>query len=141
MRLVAMAVLIAAAGLSAFSCATVPAQTEPLAPGEMRLLKIEVPPGDLYGNIVQVFDILFEADGHPAVRRACFYWSGDGPYCSSVKRVSYGSPGTIQVELRPNPPSTRAYGTYKLEGYVEYIRDGKPARTNVVDVYISVILK
>ena len=139
MKVSFMAALVLAAGLSAHSCATVPA--EPMTPGEMRLLKIQAPTGDIRANIVYVFDLFFEAEGRPAVKRACFYWSGDGPYCSNVKRVNYGSPGTIEVELRSNPPGTYGYGTHQLECYVEYDRDGKSARTNVVGTHIAVMIK
>ncbi|RPJ06296.1 MAG: hypothetical protein EHM36_07160 [Deltaproteobacteria bacterium] len=139
MKLSWIASLVVAAGFSALSCATVP--TEPLAPGEMRLLKMEAPTGDIRANIVYVFDLFFEADGHPTVKRACFYWSGDGPYCSNVKRVNYGSPRTVEVELRSIPPGIFGYGTYQLECYVEYIRDGKPVRTNVVGAHVAVMLK
>jgi hypothetical protein len=139
MRRALLMVLTIAMGLSVSSCATVP--TQPLAPGEVRLLKIGAPQGDIMANITQIFDIYFEAEEQPAFRRACFYLSGDGPFCTAVKRVHYGSPATLEVELRLKPPGNYAYGTYQLECFVEYLRDGKPTRTNVVGTHISVMLK
>jgi len=117
------------------SCATV--STEPLAPGEVRLLGINIPEsGGLITNLRYVANINFEADGRPEITRACFSWSGDGPYCFKVTNVNYGW-GTIKVDFKstPNP------GTYTLESYVLYIRDGRTRPTNVVSTYISVIHK
>ena len=131
--------LVVTVGLGLFSCATVP--TEPLASGEMRLLRIEAPQGDVLANIQYVYDIKFEAEGKPRVTRVCFYWSNDGPYCLRPRSVKYGSPGVIEVELRAKPPATYASGTYELETYVEYIRDGKSTRTNAVSTHISVFLR
>ncbi len=77
--------------------------------------------------------IHFEADGKPEIETACFSWSGDRPSCYKVKDVEFGSPGTIKVRLRTNDP-----GEYILEGYVEYVRDGKKQKTNVVSSQILV---
>jgi hypothetical protein len=140
MRFVLMMVLIV---MTALSCATAPTvPTGALAQGEMRLLKIVPPFGDVLANITQVFDINFEADGHPSVKRICIYLSGDGPYCSNtVKRVNYGSQANIEVELRLKPPGTYTYGSYQLECYAEYLRDGRTVRTNMVSTHINVMLK
>jgi hypothetical protein len=50
-----------------------------------------------------------------------------------VKDVSYGSPGTVKIKLYTYDP-----GTYILKGYVEYIRDGKTEKSNVVSSPISI---
>jgi len=119
--------------LLVFSCATVP--TGPLSPGEVRLLKMDVPrEGDVRLGVPFMVNINFEADGRPEMRRACFFWSGDGPYCSKVTKVNYGSPGTIYVELL-----TWSSGQYFLESYVLYVQDGKTRRTNVVDTHIYIV--
>lgn len=114
------------------SCATVP--TGPLAPGEVRLLGINISGiGDLLSNLKYAANINFEADGRPEITRACFSWSGDGPYCFKVTEVNYGS-GTIEVDFRsPSNP-----GFYTLESYVLYIRDGRTRSTNVVSTNIFV---
>ena len=122
------------------SCATAPL-LEPLASGEMRLLRLEPPTGEVLANIQYVYTVLFESDGKPRVTRVCFYWSNDGPYCVRPKKVEYGSPGTIEVELRARPPGASSFGTYDLETYVEYIREGKSTRTNIVSNHITVFLK
>jgi hypothetical protein len=113
------------------SCATVP--TAPLASGELRLLSIHAEKGDIRVNFPFVVNINFEADGKPEIRTACFYFSGDGPYCFKVTDVNYGSPGTIKVQIR-----AKNSGSYALESYVFYVRDGKPQPTNVVNYQIRV---
>jgi hypothetical protein len=56
------------------SCATVP--TEPLAPGELRLLSLEVEgAGSVRGDTLIQVKVTFEAEGRPELRKACFYWS------------------------------------------------------------------
>jgi hypothetical protein len=116
-----------------FSCATVP--NEPLAPGEVRLLRMDVPKeGDIRSGYLFTVNYNFEADGRPEMRRACFFWSGDGPYCSRVTKVTYGSPKTIQVDLIANMT-----GYYFLESYIQYVQDGKTRSTNVVSTHIYII--
>jgi len=117
------------------SCATV--STKPLAPGEVKLLGIKIPEiGDLAANLQYPVDLSYETDGRPEITRACFSWSGDGPYCFKVKDVNYGS-GTIRVDFRSN----RRPGVYLLEGYVLYIKDGRTTRTNSVGTRVTVIFK
>jgi hypothetical protein len=112
--------------LLVFSCATVP--SGPLSPGEVRLISMYVPhPEGIRENFPFVLIINFEADGKPEIKRACFYWSGDGPSCFKVIDVDYGSPGTIRVE-----PLARRAGSYVLETYVQYIRDGKTQQTKAI---------
>jgi hypothetical protein len=126
-RITALFIIILISGVILFvsSCAT--ALTGPIAPGEVRLLKTDIPhEGTIKRNLRFIVNINFEADGKPEIRIACFNWSGDGPYCFKVADVSYGSPGTIRVE-----PLTKDYGSYALETFVLYVRDGKTQRTKV----------
>ena len=115
-----------------FSCATVP--TGPLGLGELRLLSIDVPRnvGIKQKSSYEV-GIHFKADGEPEIETACFSWSGDRPRCYKVHDVEFGSPGTIKVRLRTIEP-----GEYMLLAYVEYVRDGKKQKTNVVSSQILV---
>src|SRR4030042_5527897 len=100
------------------SCSTV--STGPLASGEVRLLSMQVPmKGDIKINFPFVVNIHFEADGKPEIRTACFSFSGDGPYCYKVSDISYGSPGTIKVQVR-----AKTSGSHALESFVYYIKDG-----------------
>ena len=127
------ALMVGAVFLIVSSCATVP--TEPLSSGELRLLKIEVPQkDDLRERLPFVVNIGFEADSTPEIVTACFFWSGQGPYCSKVTNVTYGAPGTIKVNLRP-----RNSGPYTLEGYIVYLKNGKTQSTNVVGTHIRVL--
>jgi len=82
---------------------------------------------DIQRGIPFAVNITFLAEGRPEIRTACFYWSGDGPNCFKVKDVSYGSPGTINVE-----PRAMSSGSLVLETYVLYIRDGKTQPTKII---------
>jgi hypothetical protein len=126
-----VALLAVAVLLMVPSCATV--STKPLAPGEVRLLGINISEiGGIRANSQYPVNISFEADGRPEITTACFSWSGEGPYCFKVRDVNYGS-GTIKVDFRS--PANR--GNYTLESYVLYIRDEKTRSTNVVRTHIS----
>jgi hypothetical protein len=131
---ISIAVLAMEAGLLGIaSCAAVP--NKPLAPGELRLLSVLVPEKEkIKVNLPIAVNISFEADGKPEVRAACFTLSGDGPHCSKVTDVDYGSPGTIRVQIRTKNPGSRL-----LECYVLYLRDGKVQPTNVVSTYLPLI--
>jgi len=134
-RITALFIMILISGVILFvsSCATAP--TGPINPGEVRLLKMDIPhEGTIKRNLRFIVNINFEADGKPEIRTACFNWSGDGPYCFKVTDVNYGSPGTIRVE-----PLARDYGSYALETYVLYIRDGKTQRTKIISTPINIV--
>lgn len=119
-------VLVSGVILLISSCATVPTGT--LAPGEVRLLRIDLPnEGDIRRGIPFAVTITFEAEGRPEIRTACFYLSGDGPYCFKVQDVEYGSPGTINAE-----PRIVDSGSFVLEAYVLYLRDGKTQPTKKI---------
>ena len=114
------------------SCATAP--TGPIAPGELRLLRIEVPNEvSVKKSLPFAVNIVFEADGKPEIKTACFSFSGDGPYCYRVLDVDYGSPGTIRVE-----PRARISGMYVLEVYVLYVRDGKTQLSKKISSPITI---
>ena len=112
------------------SCATVP--TEPLAPGELRLLSLQMG-GNAGVNVSVRVKVLFEADGKPEIRRACFTWSGDGLSCVKVSQVEYGSPGSLTVWV-----TAPKHGSFVLEGYVDYIRNGRPWPSNKVSTQVTV---
>jgi hypothetical protein len=133
MKSILIAVLMGGVVLSVVSsCATVP--TGPLAPGEVRLLSIDVRRNEpITRNISYLVDIIFEAKGEPQIKRACFYWSGDGPHCFEVTNVSFGLQRAFQLYL-PGLGS----GLYRLECYAQYIRDGETRKTNVVSTQIAV---
>lgn len=125
-------VLMAGGILLISACATVP--TGPLAPGEVKLLRIDIlHEGTIKRNMPFTVNITFEADGKPEIRSVCFYWSGDGPKCFKAQDVSYGSPGTVMAE-----PRAIGFGSYVLEAYVLYIRDGKTQPTKKISspIYI-----
>ncbi len=132
MRSALLTLLLGGMITAAFSCATV--KSGPLAPGEVRLIKMEIPHQEsIVRNLPFVVTIEFEADGKPEIRRACFYWSGDGPFCFKVMGVSYGSPGTIRVE-----PRAKESGSQVLEAYVLYMKDGKTQPTKIISSRVQV---
>ncbi len=132
MKSVFLTLLLGGVAVGAFSCATV--ESGPRAPGEVRLIRMEIPHEEsIVRNLPFVVMIQFEADGKPEIRRACFYWSGEGPYCSKVADVSYGSPGTIRVE-----PRAKESGSHVLEAYALYVRDGKTQPTKVISSRVLV---
>jgi hypothetical protein len=122
--------------LAISSCATV--SKEPLAPGQLRLLRASIPgSGLVYLGTVYDVDITFEADGKPTIRRACFYfsWSGEGPFCYAVRPrdVEFGPPGSLRVTL---PPAGKS-GPSRVDCFVEDWQDSKILRTNVIHFSID----
>ena len=131
MRAVLIGVLMGACVLMVSSCATVP--QEPLMQGELRLLGMNfVEIGAIRQFVDHQVDIKFEADGRPEVTRACFYWSEDGPHCTTVKDVNYGS-GIINV-IVPAPLK----GAYAFKAYIYYMREGKTLRSNAVETPVHI---
>jgi hypothetical protein len=133
MRFILITILTGGIMLLVSSCVTVP--TKPLASGELRLLSINTPERmEIKRNVPFEVEINFEADGEPNIRNVCFYWGGDGPHCFKVTDVNYGSPGTIKVKLTVTIP-----GSYALESYVVYTREGKGQPTNIVSTNLRVL--
>jgi hypothetical protein len=105
-----------------------------LKKGELRLLDMEIrQPTRLLTNVQFWVRVNFEADGNPEIRRACFYWLGDGPYCVNVKDVEYGSFAYFDV------PLVARYGRSVLQCYVEYLRDERIERSNAVAYSVNVV--
>jgi hypothetical protein len=107
-----------------------------LKKGELRLLDMEIPdPARLRPNVQFWIRVNFWSDGNPEIRRACFYWYGDGPYCVNVnvRDVEYGSVAYFYV------PLDARYGSSVLQCYVEYLRDEKIERSNAVVYRVNVV--
>ena len=115
------------------SCATVP--KESLGPGDLRLTGVEFPEfGGIRRNLKYLVSIKFEADGRPEIPKACFYWGTDGPYCSNVMDVNYGT--QIATVDTPIPPQN---GMYRFRVFVYYVRDGRNVRSNMTETTVTVI--
>ncbi len=113
-------------GLS--SCATTP--KTPLAPGEVRLLSMDVVGAGLEAHSSFAVNIFFGAAGIPKIQRVCFYELWRYQYCSEVTDASYftlGKKRGFQVRLPGIGP-----GSHRVECYAEYVRNGEIQRTNVV---------
>ncbi|HVP78453.1 MAG TPA: hypothetical protein VMV04_11210 [Thermodesulfobacteriota bacterium] len=124
LALVLMSVLIL---LASSSCI-------PLRKGELRLLDMQIyDPARIRTNGQFWIRVHFEADGQPEIRKACFYWFGDGPYCVNVRYVEYGSFAYFDV------PLTARYGSSVLQCYVEYLRDEKTVQSNALAHSVNVI--
>ena len=105
-----------------------------LKKGELRLLDMEIHnPARILTSAQFWIRVHFEADGNPEIRRACFYWFGDGPYCVNVKDVEYGSFAYFDV------PLVARYGPSVLQCYVEYLRDERIERSNAVAHRVNVV--
>jgi hypothetical protein len=105
-----------------------------LKKGELRLLNMEIHgPTRILTDAQFWIRVNFEADGKPEIRRACFYWFGDGPYCVNVKDVEYGSFAYFDV------PLVARYGPSVLQCYVEYLRDERIERSNAVAHRVNVV--
>jgi hypothetical protein len=130
MKRILISILMSVAILLAISsCATV-------KKGELRLFSMDIPEnGNLKVNIPFWVRIYFEADGNPEIRRACFFWSGDGPYCFNVRDVKYGSLAYFEV------PLLARLGSDSLQCYVEYVRDGKIQRSNAIASFITGVMR
>jgi hypothetical protein len=106
--------------------------------GELRLLNnMEIlDPERLRTNVQFWVRVYFEAEGQPEIRRACFYWTGDGPHCVPVpvKDIVYGSVAYFEV------PLSARFGTNSLQCYVEYLRDEKTERSNAISSSIEVLI-
>lgn len=118
--------------LGASSCATVPKKS--FVPTEVRLLSIDIQGGEgIKANIPFGVNIFFEAEGETEIKRACFYRSGEGPYCFDVTYATFATKRALQVQLPGISP-----GSYRAECYVEYISDGETRKTNVIATQIFV---
>ena len=113
------------------SCATVP--NEPLAPGEIRLLSVEVLGSGIKEGAAFPVNVFFEGEGRVEIKKACFYESEERQYCSDVSYVTWGTKRAFQVYL----PSTKS-GFYRVECYVEYIRNGEIRKSNVIVTQITI---
>jgi len=114
------------------SCATVP--TEPPAPGEVRLLKVRFTEiGAIKMNLQYEVHLNFESAGEIEVKRACFFWSGNGPHCFPIKDIWYGIPGTIVTIV-----TTPEKGLHSCETYVLYVRDGRTLRSNMISTPVEI---
>ncbi len=113
------------------SCATVP--KEPLAPGEIRLLSMEVVGGGIKGGSSFPVYVFFEGEGRVEITKACFYESEESQYCSAVSYTTLGTKKAFQVFLLGI-----STGSHRVECYAEYLRDGEIRRTNVIATQISI---
>ena len=114
--------------LGVSSCATM--SKAPLAPGEVRLLSMDVVGAGLEAYSSFAVNVFFQAAEDPKIKRACFYELRWGKYCSDISEASYFSLGTkraFQVRLPGIGP-----GSHRVECYAEYIRDGMTRTTNVI---------
>ena len=102
----------------------------------LRLLSMDVPQRlDPSADVETWTTIKFDSEHQPAIRRACFTFSGNGPSCVDVqaKDVTYGLQRFFRV------PIHIPMGTKRIECYAEYILDGETTRTNTVTYHVIVM--
>ncbi len=129
MRSVLIVVLLSGVILSMVcSCATV--SKDPLAPGGIRLLSMDVVGAGVEADVPFAINVFFETSDNSKIKRACFYEQGEEPLYFDAPDISYttlGKKRAFQIRL----PGLRA-GFHRVECYVEYIRDGQTVKSNVV---------
>ena len=114
------------------SCATAPKELP--APGEVRLSGIKFEDFGLIRKGVQyVVEMKFESDGEVDVRRACVYWDDSGPSCYNILDITYGT-RTIRVVVGTPSP-----GRYIMKGFVQFAKDGRQFRSNVVQTAVEIV--
>ena len=88
---------------------------------------------DLKAGVSHQVSMPYEVSGEGSivVQQACFWWSGEGPYCFSAQDDTANK--TVSVTLRTNNPNT-----YRLAGYVKYESNGWDKSTNTVSQIINV---
>ncbi len=103
----------------------------PLAPGEVRLVSMNVVGAGLEARSSFAVNIFFEAAGNPQIIKVCFYETRQWwRYCFDLSDRSYFTLGTrkgFQIWLPGIGP-----GSHRVECYAEYVRDGEIRNTNVV---------
>ena len=100
----------------------------PASAAELTLSNMQVTPTVKAGK-PYIVRLAYSADDDTEIIRACFSWSGEGPYCFPVDvRRS-----TIRVQLRTNNPNK-----YELEGFVEFKSGSKTKASNLVSKTIRV---
>lgn len=107
------------------ACAT----TQPLAEGELRLLKMQVPEnGNLRVNRDYRFIFNFESDGSAEITRAVCVYADTRARAYQPENVRYGSRrGSFSLWL-----SSSTLESQQLECYVDYVSGGKKRRSNSV---------
>lgn len=111
-----------------FAASLVAASTLPVWAGELKLKSLQVD-NPLKAGIAYEVRLPYTKIGNVKVRKGCFTWSGEGPYCFDVNVRTQ----TIRTKLRTGNP-----GKYRLGGYIEYSSDGKKLKSNTVYSQIDV---
>ncbi len=116
-------------GLAAIGFAA--CQTMPIG-DDVRLTRLVVS-DDLNDGVPYTVTMPYQTKGgNPYIaRKACFTWSGEGPYCFSIRDDPNAKEFTTR--LRTGNP-----GSYDLRGYVEYSVYGETKRSNTVGKLIIV---
>lgn len=76
--------------------------------------------------------LAFDMTGTPTIRRVCFRWSGEGPFCWASFKINKQK-GHIETRA-----TTRNAGRYVLSGFVEYMTGGSVTLSNEVTANIRV---
>jgi hypothetical protein len=107
------------------SCAT----TQPLAEGELRLLKMRVPEnGNLILGHAYRFDFIFESDGSAEIARVVCTCADTAPRVYRPEDVKYGvQKGSFSLYLYACTTDSQ-----RIECYVDYVSGGKRQRSNSV---------
>ena len=100
------------------------------AAGSLRLTTLNVD-SQLRAHVPYWATMPYTHKGTITITKACFRWSGEGPYCFGFDHNQAAK--TVSVSLKTRNPNT-----YTLEGFVEYETDGKRVQSNKVRKKITV---
>lgn len=99
-------------------------------PRHLELTGLRIPPAPTVGDSVPAA-LSYAGNHEPTVKRVCFLWSGDGPYCWDY----------FSVERDDNKITTsltmKEARSYELQAYVEYETAGKLYKSNVVSASVT----
>ncbi|MCP5373757.1 MAG: hypothetical protein H6907_18665 [Hyphomicrobiales bacterium] len=108
-------------------------QTAGTGKGPVTVTSMTTPDRILAGKPYEV-SLTFTGPEGVSIGRVCFTWSGEGPYCFGNRslRIS-GDTKEVIVHLRTNNANS-----YWLNGYVEYVFEGRKYISNNVERSITV---
>lgn len=124
----------AAAAQSPASAPTPPPAPAPAPPAEkprhLELTGLRIAPTPTVGDSVPAA-LSYAGNHEPALKRVCFLWSGDGPYCWDYFSVETdGNKITTSLTMKEAR-------SYELQAYVEYETAGKLYKSNVVSASVT----
>ncbi|WP_436637778.1 hypothetical protein [Microbaculum sp. FT89] len=99
-------------------------------PQHIELTAMRIDPNPSVGASVPV-SLSYSGSHAPDVKRVCFLWSGDGPYCWDFLSVD-AKAGQINTSL-----TMKEAKAYTIAGYVEYQTAGRLYKSNTLSAPVA----